>query len=147
MGGIQEQRPSWRRPVLFAVFFLIGFCIFAVPNYVSGPQRNTYEVGLAVALGVLLMAFRKNKSLAPFKPVMLAFFTAAVAYASTYLIAHPYSLDSTVEAIAYQKVLDTFAVVVPIIVLVLASGAKLKQPLEYPSHSRSTEKWSSAGSL
>ncbi len=120
-----EEGPAWERAVLFAVFLALGLSIFAVPNFVIGSLKVVYESSLAVALGLAFFATSKARALAGLKPVMFAFFTASVAYSSTYILAHPYSLDSTVEGIAYQKVLDTVAVVVPIVVLVLASGVRL----------------------
>ncbi len=119
-----EERPKYR-PVLFIIFFALGFSIFAVPNYITGPPRNAYEVAVAIVLALFLLAVWKTRRLARFAPIIFSFVVAAVAYSSTYLIAHPYSLESTVEGIAYQKVIDTVAVVVPIIILTLVSGAKL----------------------
>ncbi len=119
------KRTAGERVALFVVFLALGFSIFAVPNFVAAPQKVVYELGLATALGLAFFAASKIHGMARLKTVMFAFFAASVAYSSTYILAHPYSLDSTVEGIAYQKVIDTVAVVVPIVVLVLASGARL----------------------
>ena len=120
----EDAAHGGHRPILFALFLALGFCIFAVPNLIAGPLKTTYEASIAAALGLAFMLVRRSRSLAWLNSVMFAFFTAATAYFVTYLVAHPYSLESTVTGIAYQKVLDTLAVVVPIIVLVLASGAR-----------------------
>ncbi len=122
---VGEEGPRKYRPVMFVIFLALGFSIFAVPNYIAGASRDLYEVGLAVFLSLLWLVVRKTARLAKFASIMFSFVIASVAYSSTYLVAHPYSLESSVEGIAYQKVLDTAAVVVPIIVLTLASGANL----------------------
>jgi len=124
LGGIAEERAQYR-PALFVIFFVIGFCIFAVPNYIVGSTRNFYEVVLTIVLALLLLIVWKTKRLAKFASIMFSFVIASTAYSSTYIIAHPYSLESSVERIAYQKMLDTAAVVIPIIALTLVSGAKL----------------------
>ncbi len=119
------EDPLRHRPLAFIIFLGLGVSIFAVPNCLLPAQKALYEVCLTLLLALVLLIVSRYENLAGLRPVLFAFFTAAAAYTSTYLIAHPYSLESSVESIAYQKMLDTAAVVVPIIAFTLASRNSL----------------------
>ncbi len=68
------------RLALFIVFLALGFCIFAVPNYIAGAARNAYEVGLTIVLAIFLLAVWKTKRTARFAPIIFTFFVAALAF-------------------------------------------------------------------
>lgn len=125
MGEYSELGTNWHRLLLCAIFLFLGFSIFAVPYYAHGTAKVAYEIGAPVVLAVLFLLVRRSGRLGRYVPILFAFLTASVAFSLTTLIARPYSLPSSVQGIAYQKVLDTFLVVAPIIVLTKASGASL----------------------
>ena len=136
--GKSAIRKNWHlRLGYFSLFLVCGAAIFIFGSFyfdVFPTNKNlTYSLSISVVFLAISMWFRFDKRLNQYWLATFAFFIASVAYPITALLGHWINVvlnwfgttADTSKGLAIEKVCEMLLKTVPILVLVLFSGAKL----------------------
>lgn len=116
-----------KRSLLFVILLVCAIAIFGFPLLLSDPFELLYRIIICIIFGASAIVAYSNPYLSKYFQVLLAFFVSSLVYTFEYLLYSNQSIlywisASRMDLFVLFKVLSTFLVVIPIVLLTKATG-------------------------
>ncbi|MCL4437377.1 MAG: CPBP family intramembrane metalloprotease [Thaumarchaeota archaeon] len=124
-----DSKDVLHRAMLFMFFLACGLTVFVAPIFMTGDTKTVYRIIITAPFLVAIVLLRRSNRLEKHFQVLLAFFTAALAFAleqvvvgAVWPIYREGILPSSIDGIVFQKILSTVSIVASIVLLTKFSG-------------------------